>query len=260
LDRYAYVGNNPVNYVDPSGHWQEGVCRGGSDYRCKIQTAKIYQSWIENILASAVKIGIAVSVDPQEYCVPRYGAQDSDEDNPCKVGTFRGSSGIGTVVGNMSTIVTAYHVLEHALLYGTPKYLIVTNANGESVTMPWYSVHPERIGNSDQLILHLGDPLPKGFVKPASANRNYFPSPGDVIEIVYQDEQGHLQVMFSAIWAIPINGGTYGALYYVALNADATLNAGDSGGGVFYNGQFIGLTSAVYIWMWEDVVNVQPYE
>jgi RHS repeat-associated protein len=37
LDRYAYTANNPVVYIDPSGHYQEGVCRGRSDYRCRIQ-------------------------------------------------------------------------------------------------------------------------------------------------------------------------------------------------------------------------------
>ena len=42
LDRYAYTSNNPVNYVDPSGHWQEGVCRGGSDYSCGLRAQKMY--------------------------------------------------------------------------------------------------------------------------------------------------------------------------------------------------------------------------
>jgi len=36
LDRYAYAGNSPLVYTDPTGHYQEGVCRGGSDYRCRL--------------------------------------------------------------------------------------------------------------------------------------------------------------------------------------------------------------------------------
>ncbi len=36
-DRYAYTSNNPVKYVDPSGHWK---CHG-SDYQCQIRARKM---------------------------------------------------------------------------------------------------------------------------------------------------------------------------------------------------------------------------
>ncbi len=43
FDRYSYTANNPVRYVDPSGHnWVE--CKKRSDYRCQIHANKIAES------------------------------------------------------------------------------------------------------------------------------------------------------------------------------------------------------------------------
>ena len=49
LDRYSYTANNPVNYVDPSGHsWTD--CHGSSNYRCQIHQKKVgeaFEQWEE---------------------------------------------------------------------------------------------------------------------------------------------------------------------------------------------------------------------
>jgi hypothetical protein len=43
LDRYAYVNNSPLNYVDPSGHF--GQCHDGqSGYQCRINAKKTLQA------------------------------------------------------------------------------------------------------------------------------------------------------------------------------------------------------------------------
>jgi len=39
LDRYAYVNNSPVNYVDPSGHTIQGQCNWMKNYDCDIYGA-----------------------------------------------------------------------------------------------------------------------------------------------------------------------------------------------------------------------------
>ena len=47
LDRYAYVNNSPLNYVDPSGHF--GQCKDGqSGYQCRMtqqRAAQLYSGW-----------------------------------------------------------------------------------------------------------------------------------------------------------------------------------------------------------------------
>ncbi|MBI3175222.1 MAG: hypothetical protein HYZ25_15965 [Chloroflexi bacterium] len=43
LDRYAYVNNSPLNYVDPSGHF--GKCHDGqSDYQCRMTLINAWQA------------------------------------------------------------------------------------------------------------------------------------------------------------------------------------------------------------------------
>ncbi|MFZ5881280.1 MAG: protein-glutamine glutaminase family protein [Chloroflexota bacterium] len=55
LDRYAYVNNSPLNYVDPSGHF--GQCHDGqSGYQCRMtqtRAAQLYAKWDQEKAASA---------------------------------------------------------------------------------------------------------------------------------------------------------------------------------------------------------------
>jgi hypothetical protein len=55
LDRYAYVNNSPLNYVDPSGHF--GQCHDGqSGYQCRmtqVRAAKLYAKWDQEKAPSA---------------------------------------------------------------------------------------------------------------------------------------------------------------------------------------------------------------
>jgi RHS repeat-associated protein len=44
LDRYSYTANNPVNYVDPSGHSQRR-----SNYREQIHQKKLYDGWVNSL-------------------------------------------------------------------------------------------------------------------------------------------------------------------------------------------------------------------
>jgi RHS repeat-associated protein len=235
LDRYAYVLNNPIVYTDPSGHAQYR-----SDYQNQIHARKLKEAWIEDILASAVQIGFVVEV-PSEDCDNGVdGAIRSDRDGKC----YNGKMGMGTVVGDMGTIVTAYHTLLDALDYGNISYIWVKNAAGKIVYIPWNEVTTTRVSNGDQVILHLDNPLSDGFVKPATQASGYTPKIGDAVNIVYVDSQGYFHVMTTVILNIS-RQGTYGSYYVVVLNVDGTLNYGDSGGGVFYGGRFIGITNSM---------------
>jgi RHS repeat-associated protein len=62
LDRYAYVNNSPLNYVDPSGHF---ACRDGqSGYQCKLK-----------LISEVVTVAGGVSCQDTDYCDLDNGAR-----------------------------------------------------------------------------------------------------------------------------------------------------------------------------------------
>jgi len=99
LDRYAYVSNNPIAYVDPSGHWQEGVCRGGSDYRCQIRANKmaaLEAQWARERAAAALAAAVAAAVQAgadQTKCLQHPETCDTDSGVPNVSSSSSGGNG-----------------------------------------------------------------------------------------------------------------------------------------------------------------------
>ena len=86
-----------MSLTDPSGHNWESCRAGKSDYQCKIHARKVSRlknEWAQSTLESAIHIG--------------FGKID-DDGKP-----IYGTEGLGTVLNNRNTIVTAYHILENA--------------------------------------------------------------------------------------------------------------------------------------------------
>ena len=260
LDRYAYVNNSPINYVDPTGHapnrndpyW---CVNERNPSQCRIDYygwIKIRQDEIEAILASAVAIGIG---GPQPCRNTHYGSTERDEF------CVYGASGLGTVVNNHNTIVTAKHILDESLKYGTPQFLYIWNSDGDLIRIPWNSVSIKSEG--DTLIITLSNPLPQKYVKPISQATGYKPRHSHEILTVYQDENGKLHVASTSYYPIGIKNSSaqYGPLY-VGLNPNGLLDSGNSGGGVFYNGQLIGVNSSLasyknWLGIW-DILYISP--
>jgi hypothetical protein len=65
LDRYAYVNNSPVNYVDPSGHKSTGCRSGLSDYQCRVHMINIDKLEYKRI-QELVQDALDNSDDPQK--------------------------------------------------------------------------------------------------------------------------------------------------------------------------------------------------
>ena len=67
LDRYAYTANNPVRYVDPSGHnWED--CGSRTGYRCQIHMRKVYEVKLNSLIEDiTTEVSFQSIEDAQAY-------------------------------------------------------------------------------------------------------------------------------------------------------------------------------------------------
>jgi hypothetical protein len=235
-NRYSYVTNRPVNFSDPSGHMlDDGL--DGEGGGCDSDCLKKKRTDVDQILKSTVKLGFG---DLSCVSNPRPGC----------------SFGLGTLVGDRQTIYTAFHVYDMA----SNKTFLYQTSDGKVYALS--GVTWSRAPGTDVMVLHLPFPLGSTFV-PASMNKGYIPSSGDNVSVAYKDDHSDyrgLHVLPTSVrplymiqpgqysnWQHPVTGtGVYDP---VDLNTDnpvkKIVNSGDSGGGVFYNGYFVGVSSYV---------------
>jgi RHS repeat-associated protein len=223
LDRYAYVNNSPVNYVDPSGHsycdsqyaFQEDCSDGNSD-----------------ILKSQVKIGFGT--------IKGFNSNGQPE--------IEALIGGSTLVNDQHTLVTATHVLpggEKARNDKVPfefnvPYMFVFDSNG--------NVH---IYSTDGIEVQYADDAAV-LVLPFDLSDDYQPATiSDDLDAIY--EQGgtltaayidgdHRQANNQQTVDVVSLGGPFGNRA-VVTNPGGIIGAGDSGGGVFHNGELVGVLS-----------------
>jgi RHS repeat-associated protein len=247
-NRYSYVMNRPTGLTDPSGHRpcddfdEYGHCITYDDGR-----------YVGNPLDSAVVI--------------IFGTPGENPRNT--LGIAKGASaGTGVVVGNKSTVVTAGHV------YGNrpddaDTVFIMVNGVWVEYSLADVSIEP---GPGDLVTLTLPNPLP-GNIVPAEVADNYHSAPGQSVDVVYAEptlnEGGqltgytlHVTTTSLANPATAISDA-YGKQLEM-FNPNQVLNSGDSGGGVFYHNQLIGLNSGIdatvvavaplcYEWYWNPL-------
>ncbi|MFZ5821556.1 MAG: trypsin-like serine protease [Chloroflexota bacterium] len=168
---------------------------------------------------------------------------------------------MATVVGNMSTIVTALHTYtwtrEKA---GNPTVLAVKNKDGTVVYIPMSEVGLA-YGPDDQLIMNLKAPLPDGYAKPAEYTEPQSITVGQTVGIAYMNTDGEFRVLTTQI--LGVQNGRYFVRNPIALlsNNDNFLlmYGGDSGGGVFVNGQFVGINVQASMYWFDPRAYFVPY-
>jgi hypothetical protein len=218
-NRYSYVRNNPINFNDPTGHYANPCKGAGSGYKChRDLDRERRQGQIEAELAATIKIVFGVPNDKG----------------------WAGMGGLGTVIANRRTIVTAYHVFERA---SNPSHLMYWQGNKRiDLDLSTISIYHR----GDLAVITLSEDLPESFIPANISTRNPVSWSSQDIDVAYingnPDEANpevlNTNVLFMA--TIPMEDH-----YIIAHNPDYTINGGDSGGGVFHNGELIGVTSAV---------------
>ena len=226
LDRYAYTNNNPIRYTDPSGH-----------------AAAIDGDGAWNPLDSAVVI-----------------ATGRPGETPGATFPFELlNQGSGVVVGDRLTIRTAEHVWGNRNENSTTLYVLV---DGEWIPYDLAEIVVE-LGPGDLATITLPDALPDSII-PATEAENYHSAPGQKVVSIYHEPikeiiNGEELVTGYSLHALittlrskeahrdgqfgNADGTNYGK-QLVAVNPQGVLNRGDSGGGVFSNGDVMGVNSA----------------
>jgi hypothetical protein len=236
------VTNRPVNYSDPTGHMQASDAYEDSDGKCKSA-----DKGCNEIVARIEKKKHDKPGDASNATI-RIGFGNFVNGKPV------GYGGLGTVVYNSngtSYIVTAWHV------YSAGDYFFYRT--GEDAQWNYLSIHDVNLYHQygkDILFIQLPMELPKEFV-PTEIGHVTFTG-GEQVTVAYQDERG-LHVLETEVRTNNTNvQGMYQGHSSVTVtnpmnNPDSVLpilNRGDSGGGVFYNGQLVGVSSGIGTDFW----------
>jgi hypothetical protein len=159
------------------------------------------------------------------------------------------SGGMGTVINNQSTIVTASHVAGSC---ATTQNTLWVQVNGKWISYPLVNV-PISPGpgpdEGDVVTLVLPSDLPS-YVIPASVAMNHHFVPGQSVDVNYYttllNEEGKItgfELLSSTTVAKKGWGWRVDTAYGQQIMLEKTLPGGSSGAGVFYDGQLIGVNS-----------------
>jgi hypothetical protein len=168
---------------------------------------------------------------------------------------------MGTVVGNMQTIATAAHTYDEAFAdFGTaPTVLVIENKDGTVVYIPMSEVELN-FGPDDQLTMYLKTPLSDGFARPAKYAKPQAFEVGQAVGIAYRGKNGEFQVLETKITGIM--GDKHFVSNPLAVEGNSNhllLGSGDSGGGVFVNGGYIGVNVQASIYWFDRRAYFVPY-
>jgi hypothetical protein len=256
-NRFSYVGNSPILYNDPTGHCSlSGHWVPDADPACQ------WASSNQDSLVGSGNGGFASSgsgggdggggndddgdlpdeLDSEVYL--RFGQPGTVESSDIgHAGNLCNSGGMGTVVGNKSTIITADHVYSHCRADQTTLWVQV---NGTWVTFSLADLDLV-VGQGDIRTITLPSDLP-GYIVPATMVTDHSMVSGESVtyttyQLNYSNDKFTGVTFISGTttvaqdWRVRVRGYGQQALLNI------TLRPGSSGGGVFSNGQLIGVNS-----------------
>ncbi len=208
FDRYAYVLNSPVRYIDLSGH-----------HPCSPQSPRSCVYLFLYFLNASVTIDM----------YPPTGA---------------GTGGIGTVIGDTQVITTSHFA---SVTAGNTDRIDVFDRNGNKLSgLGTYSLEwDDRDNGPDILLLTTPDPLNSLTVQVASQQTINSIQPGDYLYLVYENDDGHLVVGIFKV--VKIMGGKIYVDNNDLLRPGEQINHGDSGGGAFLENQLVGVIEGLEV-------------
>ena len=216
-NRYSYVSNRPVNLNDPTGHMQSSDEKSGGG-RCNLKCLETHNNKRQE-LQTAKNI-----VDSQ-------GKHYS----------------MSTKI-NTNTVLSHDHYGFGYLTGGEYQMSTLMVADGEGFPLFAYDGNGDLTGGTSLLTVN-GD-LPGFSASLASQDTISMIQPGDLVDVVYWDDSAQTSAIgtFSVSEIHLDDHETTFNNGYININSGGTISAGDSGSGIFYEGQLIGnISSTNYV-------------
>jgi len=226
LNRWTYTHNNPVTLTDPSGHCVPCLIAG-------------------------IVIGIGI-ISGTSGCSKSPISPGTYTNPTVKINVWNGSAGslgLGVVISNLNTIVTAKHVIAEDQMKDTTEIEITPfDNNTKKYLYPDLNIY--YIPGKDLAVIKLPQhkPLPSS-ISPATPNISYsFPLYDELVSVYLDgsDNTANIKTMLTKPIGNSIQKIVNGELVtFDSLGENhGIINEGDSGGGVFSAGKLVGVNSA----------------
>ncbi len=242
LNRYSYVRNNPLRFTDPSGH----TCASPSSQQEAIECALLEQDMLDH----TVLVYIEWYVKSKELLPDGNWRENQEKIGILSLGAIKSPNSIYTHDHFLPELGPGHFALEYNL---TDLYLM--DANGETIADPTLYYHDIR-GFSG--VMHFN--LSEVNLGPAVEEGDpYELSSGSELGKVVRggDTSAEVEWVQFVEWASP---------YKWAFLTTGNTAVGDSGGGTFLNGRWVGSHQGKWddnhgvVGTWPDIHRVGPLD